>query len=193
MVDEAYETHKPYADHIVLMGDGNHETGVLKHNEVNPLDMLVTLMTANTKRVIFRAGYHGFVKFKYHHSGAGISTKLLYHHHGKYGGDVTMGVLGVKRHGSIIPQADIIWTGHTHDLWHVSHSVLKVTQNGQTETIKQHHIKTGTFKDEFNVPGGFGVERLNKPAAIGGYWLRFEEKRTPAGKRVIIPRFEQAY
>lgn len=174
VVDEAAEQLAPYADNILLLADGNHETAILKHQEVNPLDMLHRSLTANTSRQMFRAGYHGFVRFTFRKkNGAGV-TKLLYHHHGKYGGTVTMGVLGAKRHAAIIPQADIIWTGHTHDLWHLAHPVLTVTKGGRTETVLQHHIKTGTFKDEFNRPGGFGVERLNKPAAIGGYWMQFK-------------------
>ena len=83
-----------------------------------------------------------------------------------------MGALGVKRHAAVIPDADIIWTGHTHDLWDISHPRLRVNQMGQTITTLQHHIKTGTMKDEFNKTGGFGVERNYKPAAKGGYWLK---------------------
>lgn len=192
VIEEAYELHKPYADHIILLADGNHETSILRHQEINPLDMFCSLLIAYSKKQIFRAGYHGFVKFRYHRKQQGTSSQLLYHHHGKYGGAVTLGALGVKRHSAIIPQADIIWTGHTHDLWHISHPQLRVTQNGITETVEQHHIKTGTFKDEFNRPAGFGVERLNKPASIGGYWMRFEVLQEKNRKRVIVPRFEVA-
>lgn len=190
VIEEAAELLKPYAENIVLLGDGNHETAILKWNEINPLDRLASILKYETGHQIHRAGYHGFVKFVYHHNNAQIRSVLLYHHHGKYGGDVTMGALGVKRHAAIIPDADIIWTGHTHDLWHMAHPRLSVARNGKVTTKIQHHIKTGTFKDEFNVPGGFGVERLNKPAAIGGYWMRVEISTD--AERKINARFQIA-
>lgn len=173
VIEEAAEKLNPYAENITLLGDGNHETAILKWNEINPLDRLATIMKYETGHMPHRAGYHGFIKFVYHKNKGGVRSKLMYHHHGKYGGAVTMGALGVKRHAAIIPNADIIWTGHTHDLWHITHPQLRVNASGKVLTELQHHVKTGTFKDEFNRPGGFGVERLNKPAAIGGYWMKF--------------------
>lgn len=172
VIDEAADLLAPYADNILLMGDGNHETSILKWNEINPLDRLVTLLEYKTGAKIHRAGYHGFIRLKYRRESGSTRSKIIYHHHGKYGGAVTLGVLGVKRHASIIPDADVIWTGHTHDLWHVAMPRLRVNQAGKVKTVDQHHVKTGTFKDEFNRPGGFGVERLNKPASIGGYWMK---------------------
>ena len=172
VIREAAEKLEPYAHSILFMGDGNHETSILKWNEINPLDSLVTLLEYKTGAKIFRGGYHGFIRLRYTRGGSNTRTKLIYHHHGKYGGAVTLGVLGVKRHAAILPDADVIWTGHTHDLWHVSHPRVRVNKTGNVLTVDQHHVKTGTWKDEFNRPGGFGVERLNKPASIGGYWMR---------------------
>lgn len=172
VIEDAAEQLAKYASHIVFMGDGNHETAIVKHNEINPLDMLCTLLRHKTGHNILRQGYHGFIRFKYHFKNSAIRTKIMYHHHGKFGGIVTMGALGVKRHAAVIPDADIIWTGHTHDLWEMTHPRMKVDKTGNVITDAQIHIKTGTFKDEFNKPGGFGVERNYKPAAIGGYWLK---------------------
>jgi hypothetical protein len=190
VINEAAELLKPYAENIELLGDGNHETAIQKWNEINPLDRLASIIKYETGHQIHRAGYHGFIKLVYHRKNSQIRSLLLYHHHGKYGGDVTMGALGVKRHAAIIPDADIIWTGHTHDLWHIAHPRLSVAGNGRVTTRIQHHVKTGTFKDEFNVPGGFGVERLNKPAAIGGYWMRVE--LSADADRNISARFQVA-
>lgn len=174
VIKDTAEHFAPYADNLVMMADGNHETAVLKHKEINPLNHLAHRLNADYGANVLRAGYHGFVKFVFEHEGGGgIRSALMYHHHGKYGGQVTLGVLGVARHGLIIPQPDIIWTGHTHTQWHVRLPRLMVKKNGKTHTHHVEHVKTGTWKDEFNRPGGFGVERLNKPSAKGGYWLNF--------------------
>jgi hypothetical protein len=186
VITEAAEKLAPYADIILMMGDGNHETSVLKWNEINPLDSLCTLLKYKTGADITRQGYHGYVKFSFHaNNGGRRRSALMYHHHGKYGGEVTKGVLGVNRYGANI-RADIYWSGHTHDLWHVTNPYLHVTPSGKVVTRRAHHIKTGTFKDEFNRKGGFGVERINKPAAKGGYWLEFEEFRGSDHEDLIV-------
>jgi len=174
VIADTAEKFSKWSDNILLLGDGNHETAVLKHKEVNPLDWLAHRLNADHNANVHRAGYHGFVRFRFEQkSGGGIRTFLLYHHHGKYGGVVTKGVLGVSRHGVSIPQPDCIWTGHTHDLWHVTHPQLMVNQTGNTYNRLVHHVKTGTWKDEFNKPGGFGVERIAAPKSQGGYWMEF--------------------
>lgn len=190
VIREAAELLMPYADLFLLFADGNHETAIVKHNEINPLDMLVTLLEYGAGYKVHRAGYHGFIKFVYQTSPtSNIRSNLLYHHHGKYGGAVTMGVLGVKRHQAIIRDVDIVWTGHTHDLWHLVHPGIRVDRRMNVRTVNTHHVKTGTFKDEFNQPGGFGVEKLNKPAALGGYWMRFAWDRS---YKEVWPKFEVA-
>jgi len=191
VVEEAADLLMPYADNILMLGDGNHETAILHHQEVNPLDMLHTHLVSNTTRQIYRMGYHGFVRFLYRKGKGAGAGQILYFHHGKYGGAVTMGVLGVKRHTAAVQGADIYWTGHTHDLWYVAHPYITVRRSGKVVTQVQHHIKTGTFKDEFNRPGGFGVERLNKPAALGGWWMRLEVEWM-GSTATLQPHFQMA-
>lgn len=172
VIKDTAEQFAPYAENILLLADGNHETAVIKHKEIDPLDHLAHRLNSDHGGNVFRAGYHGFIRFRFQHeSGGSTKTVLLYHHHGKFGGIVTKGVLGVSRHGLVIPQPNIIWTGHTHTLWHVPQPQLMVNVKGQTYTRLVHHVKTGTWKDEFNRPGGFGVERIATPPAKGGYWL----------------------
>jgi hypothetical protein len=74
--------------------------------------------------------------------------------------------------------------------YETGHQIHRAGYHGFIKTRIQHHVKTGTFKDEFNVPGGFGVERLNKPAAIGGYWMRVE--LSADADRNISARFQVA-
>lgn len=168
VIKDTAERFAPYADNIILLADGNHETAVRKHKEIDPLDYLKLHLSDN----IMRAGYHGFVRFVFEHeSGGAVRSMLMYFHHGKYGGIVSKGVQGVSRYATAIPQADVVWSGHTHDLWHVPQPRLMVSAGGNVYTDQADHVKTGTAKDEFNVPGGFGVERLAKPAAIGAYWM----------------------
>lgn len=174
VVIDTAEQLSPYADHLMMVADGNHETAIVKRKETNPLDWLVHRLNTDHGGSVHRAGYHGIIRFKFRNSAStSVRTFIMYHHHGKYGGMVTKGVLGVARHGLVVPQADCIWTGHTHTLWHVTQPQLRVNRAGHTYTHLVHHIKTGTWKDEFNRPGGFGVEKIANPTSQGGYWMTF--------------------
>lgn len=173
VIEDTAEKLSPWAKDIILLADGNHETAVTRYKEIDPLNLLAYRLNNEFGGNVTRAGYHGFIKFVFEHeSGGAIRSFLLYHHHGKFGGIVTKGVLGVSRHGLVIPQANVIWTGHTHTLWHVTQPTLMVDQTGNTHERLVHHIKTGTWKGEFNKPGGFGVERIAVPSSQGGFWMR---------------------
>jgi len=73
----------------------------------------------------------------------------------------------------MVPQADIIVTGHTHDSWHVIQPQLRFRQNGETYIKEQVHIKSATYKEEFNREGGWAVEKIVMPKSLGGWWLHF--------------------
>jgi hypothetical protein len=155
-----------YAPHIAYIGDGNHETAILKHNEIDLLGMLVRSINDKAGTSIVRGGYHGFIRVSMHIDNATIRQHVIYHHHGKYGGEMTKGVLGVNRHAVVIPDADTIWTGHTHTGWLVMQSRLRLYSNNVVETKNQYHVKTGTAKDDFNAAGGFTVERIAAPPTM---------------------------
>lgn len=191
VIQDTAELFEPYKDHIILMGDGNHETAITKRKEINPLGLLKHRMNADYGAKIIHQGYHGYVifTFDYKATGGKIRRKIMYRHHGKYTGQVTMGVLGVKRH-QVAVEADIYWTGHTHNLWHVTTQVAYLNAAKEVRVKDLDHVKTGSFKQEFDQPGGFGVEKLAEPKAIGGYWMTFAIPRR-RGNDVQV-RFTQA-
>lgn len=164
----------PYADNLVLFSDGNHETSVLKRMESNPLDRLAERLNLIHGGNLKRGKYQGFVRFVFEHeSGGRVRTKTLAYHHGAWGGVITKGVLSVSRYASIYPDADIVVSGHTHDEWIVKHQRFKISQSGEIRNEYQLHIKTATYKEEFLEGGGWAVERITMPKAIGGVWLDF--------------------
>lgn len=166
----------PWAKNFILFSDGNHETAILNKLEINPLDNLVDKLNYKYDGDVKRLPYQGFVNFVFEHeSGGGIRSKMLYFHHGKFGGIVTKGVLGVGRHGLIAPQADYVVTGHTHDRWLVEQPRFKISpRNGKVSIPMQYHIKCGTYKEEFASGGGWAPERIVMPKSLGGWWLDLE-------------------
>ena len=165
---------KEYAPNFVLFSDGNHETAVLKNMETNPLERFTAAINYQYNGNLIHAGYHGFVRFTFEHDSGGRSrTILLYFHHGKWGGVVSKGVQSVARFSSMVPQADIVISGHTHDSWQVVQNQLCVKQNGDTYLKEQVHVKSGTYKEEFNHNGGWAIEKIVMPKTLGGWWLHF--------------------
>lgn len=172
LVDEIAGKLVKYAPHIIYMGDGNHETAVLKNNEIDITRLLVDKINLLAGTNIVRGGYHGFIQVVLHReNNTNIRRHTIYHHHGKYGGEVTKGVLGVNRHAVVVPDADTIWTGHTHTGWLVMQPRMVLLGNHKVVTQLQYHVKTGTAKEDFIQPGGWTVERIAAPATMVAWYM----------------------
>lgn len=164
-----------WAKSFILFSDGNHETAILKNLEINPLDNLVDKLNYKHEGNAFHMPYQGFVRFVFEaENGGRVRNKTLYFHHGKFGGVVSKGSQGVGRHGLVVPDADIVVTGHTHDRWIMEQPRYRLKGNGEVKVEQQVHVKCGTYKEEFEDGGGWAVERIAMPKSIGGWWLNFE-------------------
>lgn len=164
---------KPYANNILLIADGNHETSIIKHIEVDPIEYLLNYLHKYNP-LIQHGGYQGFVRF-YSDSGGKTRTIELFYHHGAFGGSVTKGVLSVNRYASIV-KSDVVVSGHTHDSWVVEHPFYEMDQNCVVHQKTQHHVKTGTFKQEYLQPNGFQIEKQVMPKPLGGWWMELSGK-----------------
>ena len=174
IINDAADKHAKYAKNFVLFSDGNHETSILKNLETDLLQRLISLMNKENKAEIKKGKYQGFVKFKFQHrSGGKVRNKILFFHHGKWGGVVTKGVLGVDRYAAMVPDADIVVSGHTHDQWQVDKPRYRLKQNGAVKVEPQLHLKTGTYKEEFEKSEGWAVERIATPKNKGSWFIRF--------------------
>jgi len=174
VINDAADQLEPYAHNILFMGDGNHETSVRRNCETDVLERLVERVNDRTGAKIVKMGYHGFIRIKFRiYNNGGTTTKVMGFHHGTWGGVVTRGTLGANRHGLVMPDADIIVTGHTHDHWSMEVPRFRLKLNGEVKVENQLHLKVGTMKEEFATDGGWAVEKLVMPKAIAGWWLDF--------------------
>lgn len=174
VINNSADHLEKYAENLILFSDGNHETAIVKNLETDPLERFAAIINASNEGNLIHGGYQGFVRFTFEHESGGRSrTILLYFHHGKWGGVVSKGVQSVARFSSMVPQADIVISGHTHDSWQVVQNQLCVKQNGDTYLKEQVHVKSGTYKEEFNREGGWAIEKIVMPKTLGGWWLHF--------------------
>jgi len=177
LVETATEWFKPYAKNFILIGQGNHETAILKRQETDLTGRLCSALGVQ------KGMYSGFIKFNFDTPLGGCRhSYALFYHHG-YGGDspVTKGTIQTARMGIMYPDADIIITGHTHNSWVFPISRYRMKGSGATYIDQQFHVKLPTYKEEFNSgKGGWHIERGAGPKPVGAYWLRFyytHEKR----------------
>jgi hypothetical protein len=180
VIEDAVNFFSPYAEYIALVGYGNHETSILKRLETDVIQRFVDLFNYKNKTNIQAGGYGGWIvlKFQLHHSGQRNSYKIKYFHGSGGGGPVTKNTIGHQRLDAMIDGADLIWVGHTHDLWSMQVEVETLNLNYYTRLKTVTHVQSGCYKEEYNDgAGGWHIERGAPPKSLGGYWLMVEPFR----------------
>jgi len=168
IVDNSADYLAPYAKHIVLMGEGNHETAITKHNETNILGRLCSLLH------VVHMGYSYFCRFHFQRNGKGGRTsRVLYGHHGSGGGgQVTKGVIGNHRRAASV-LADIHHTGHVHEYSVQEYKRLMLTEQSKVREESAWHVITPGYQRDYQMRGSYQVQKGNSPKPVGGAWLRF--------------------
>lgn len=170
----AVDFFAPYADNIAVIGYGNHEKSIKKHQETDVLARFVYRLNNECGSNVQLGGYGGYVKIKFAHKNFAVSKWLKYYHGSGGGGPVTKGVIQTNRRAVYTPDADIIVTGHIHEKWTINIPRERITRQGRIHIDNQLHVSVSTYKREYaKGAGGWHVERGAPPKPIGGYWLRF--------------------
>ena len=190
IIETAVEWFKPYANHLVLLGYGNHETGVLKHQETDILRRFADLMNYQNGTNIQVGGYGGIFSVlmdppvgKNH----GRQYVIHYFHGSGGGGVVTKGVIQDQRIMASVEGYNCTWQGHVHELYHHINMVHRYDPHARK--IVQRYIdqvRTSTYKEEWDGGvGGFHVEKGRGPKPLGGYWLQLELVRLRGRKEKV--------
>ena len=175
IANEAAEFLLPYADNIDLITYGNHETAIIRHNELDLIQRLVYQLNSEKKpedsRVEF-GGYSGWVLIKHLRSSSSQSLRLKYHHGAGGGSPVTKGAIQQQRAAAMY-DADIIVQGHIHQRQQTSFMRESITSAGVIRQREQVHLRMPTYKDAW-ADGAFGweVEKALGPSPLGAWWLR---------------------
>ena len=187
VVMDAAEWLKPYAKNIVMISNGNHETSVAKHTQVQTLTWLCYELRKQGSQVI-EGDYQGFfvVRTVYEYEGKNTYYPYkIFYHHGLWGGIISKGTQSVMRFGAVVPDADMIVTGHTHDQWMMLHTRYKLNKAYDVTLEDQIHLKLGTYKNEFKTGNGFAVEKIGLPKPLGGWMVDFYIERNDVKNNVL--------
>lgn len=182
IVRDASEFLAPFADRFGVIGRGNHEQSILKNCETDLTERLTERMSMISGSKVHPGGYGGFVRFVPRWSSKGSKRLTLYYFHGSGGGGVmTHGTLATRRMASWVPDAEVVVSGHTHDQWVLTLARTRLGATGNVYLDEQHHVKTPSYKDEFEDGfAGWHVERGAPPKPIGAWWMRLYWKRPHA-------------
>lgn len=168
----------PHADMALLFAPGNHETAVKRKHDTDMNERLVEAAKVRNKQCqAFAGSYANWVRFvvrcKDRRQLAAGSVVMYMHHGYGGGGPVTRGTIQTSRMAVYLPDADIIWTGHTHDEWIMPIQRARLSPHGKPYLDRVMHVRSPGYKDEFSEQNGWAVEKGMPPKPKGALWLRF--------------------
>jgi hypothetical protein len=172
IVEDAAKFYGPYANRFLMIGQGNHESSILKNNGVDLTNNLVHRLNTDYKSHIQRGGYGGYIRFIFN-SGKSQS-KIIKYFHGYLG---NQSVNAIQRQATIYPDADVIINGDTHEAWYYPIARETISDRGVVSKKLQHHVRTASYKDDYlDGNDGWWVEKGGKPKPLGAVWINFEYK-----------------
>jgi hypothetical protein len=171
VIEDTYEFLKPFKDDLMFMCQGNHETGVTKRHEIDPLGMLAWMLRGQgwTGEI---GDYEGWVRFKSRrHTQHYTYQKTMFYSHGTGGSSpVTRGVIQTNRRQVNI-NADIFVSGHIHTTWAFPVPQRFLNQSGVEEIREVLHLQLGTSKESHKDRNGWEAHKGFGPPSLGGYYL----------------------
>lgn len=185
LVDHSVEYLTPYADNLVMFGDGNHETAILKHNETDLLERMARQLRCQ------HMGYSGFLRVRFEGSGKSRRVALWAHYHHGWGGGgpVTKAMIGNNRKAASI-WADVFIGGHIHTAGYDENEIVVPMDSGRVGFKTQYHITIPGYKQEYTPYGGFAIEKGRSPRPLGAWWWVFYHDAS--GQARIGQKFERA-
>jgi len=176
IVKEAAKFYGPYADRFLIMGRGNHEQGILKHNGVDLTSNLVHRLNSDYKGNIQAGGYTGWLRILFLIHTSLRQSILIKYSHGFGGTDapVTRGVIQTNRQAVYEPDADIVVNGHNHESYIMPIPRERLSEKGVVYQDLQYHIRTGTYDNDYgDGHSGWHVESGKPPKPRGAVWINF--------------------
>lgn len=172
VIEDITEFLKPY-DNLVFMSQGNHETGVIKRHEIDPLGMIAYNLRSLGRDVVL-GDYEGWQRFRAKRATDSPKySKTAFYTHGTGGSSpVTRGVIQTNRR-QVNVHADIFISGHIHTTWAMPIPQRFLNQKGNEELREVLHIQLGTAKESHKDRNSWEAHKGFSAPSLGGYILKF--------------------
>jgi len=176
VIEDSYNFLKNYADNILLIGYGNHETNIVKRQQTDPLKRLVQLLNNNREKKVELGAYFGAIILTMSRNkdfSSSLNSTWYYHHGSGGGAKRSKGILNADLLVSQNGWADIITSGHDHQKWHLPFEVLSL--NEKTLSWEERRIdilRSGSYKKK-STDFGWEVEKDFNQPTLGGWWVYY--------------------
>jgi hypothetical protein len=197
VIETAVEWFSPYKDILSVIGYGNHETSIIKHQETDVLRRFVDIFNYENKTNLYAGGYGGWMKYTLEvWKTTEISFVHKYYHGSGGGGSVTRGAINLTRALEMYGSMDLFSMGHIHEnasrndereyLYHNSKKGYEI----KLQTT--HMALTGTYKEEYGDGSkGWHIERGAPPKPLGGRIAIFSSKQVQKdGERMFVKQVD---
>jgi hypothetical protein len=177
LVKYVFDICEPYKSHIAIIGQGNHETSVIKRHETNLVQRLVDKLRDSKGGSPAMAGeYRGWAIHRWQlRNRASKASRTVYFHHGYGGGgEVTRGMIDNSRTRSMI-DADIFFSGHIHRRNCDDDVFTYCERNGLIVERRRLFLRGGAYKNDQH--SQWQIERGSSARPKGGWFVRFDVKR----------------
>lgn len=162
MIDETAHFLAPYANNIMMLKVGNHETSTIKYSNLDPIALLVQRLNSERYKwldPIVELGYTGWLRIRLTDPASASKSSPsvgaahnIWMHHGVGGASpVTKGAIDRARIRDHV-DADTYMIGHKHNAMYVPWVVESVNTFGIVERSTKHFVQ---------LPGYSGWEREN--------------------------------
>jgi UDP-2,3-diacylglucosamine pyrophosphatase LpxH len=188
LVDEAVSFLEPYAHHIAMISEGNHESSVRRITEFSLISAVCQQLNLRTGANIMPMGYSGWIfirAMKKDNRPTSVrkyspyqTVKLWYTHGSGGGGGSSKGTLNAVKRAVYVPDADIVCSGHIHQSWQMEICRERITNKGIPYQDMQWHLQLATYKNEFEESSGWWHEKGLEPRPMGGYYLDLSKEYT---------------
>ena len=190
VIEDAAEWFAPYQSHIDVIGQGNHETNILKRLETDVLQRFVALLNQKAKgeHRVQVGGYGGWYTLAFEMNRTRKSWTMKYYHGSGGGAQVTKGSIEHHRHAVQVEGADCILMGHVHNDYEITESRESLDDAFKPVKRDVMMVRAGTYKDEHvDGYGGWHVEKGLGPRPMGGRFIsvNFERGRAAETERGV--------
>jgi UDP-2,3-diacylglucosamine pyrophosphatase LpxH len=193
VIEDTVELLSPYADILAFVGEGNHETAILKNCETDVLTRFVERFNERNKVNVLRGGYRGWINILAQANDGNVPYRIYYNHGFGGGGEMTKGILQHSRTNMYIENADAIWMGHVHEMYALPTQTERFNANASSnmpETRTVYNLRTGCYKEEFaDAAGGFHIERGRQPKPMGGILCQLELMKKKNRSNYLYPSY----